>query len=189
MVDTGTGDRHDRIVEKIRKLIGDRVVGSIVLTHRHYDHVGGAAALSKSLDAPVYAHEQDAGPIKDGSARDTEAILFERRIEPVEVIPLRGGEIFSTGDHELRIIHTPGHTIGGICLFDQEKKILLSGDTVFAGGVGRWDLATGDREKLAESVRSLIALAPVDLYPGHGPCALGDGSEQIMDALRYLGEY
>jgi glyoxylase-like metal-dependent hydrolase (beta-lactamase superfamily II) len=189
VVDTGTGERVARTVEKVRKLIGEQKVEAIVLTHRHYDHVGGAASMSKTFGAPVYAHELDAGPVKEGSARGTEALMFKQEIDPVEVNSLKGGEVFSTGDHDLRVIHTPGHTIGGICLFDQEKKILLSGDTVFAGGVGRWDLSTGDRKMLASSVRTLMGLEVIDLYPGHGPCALGDGSEQIKDALRYLGEY
>lgn len=189
MVDTGTGEQASRIIEKVKKAIGENKLEAIVLTHRHFDHVGGAAAFSRALGAPVFAHELDADPVREGSAKGTEAIMFRQRIEPVMVKPLRDGEIISTGDHELKVLHTPGHTLGGICLYDKNKKILLSGDTVFAGGVGRWDLSTGDRNMLAESVRTLMGLEVIDLYPGHGPCALGDGAEQIKDALRYLGEY
>jgi hydroxyacylglutathione hydrolase len=189
VVDAGTGERHARTVERITKVVGDRRVQAIVLTHRHFDHVGGAAALSVALDAPVYAHEEDAGPLQQGSAKGTEAIMFSQRMDKVDVRPLKGGETFSTGEHDLRVVHTPGHTTGGISLYDKEKRILISGDTVFAGGVGRWDLATGDREELVVSIRSLLALAPVDLYPGHGPAAIGDASQQIEGALRILGEY
>jgi glyoxylase-like metal-dependent hydrolase (beta-lactamase superfamily II) len=188
VVDTGTGDHISRAVERIRSLVGGNGVQAIVLTHRHFDHVGGAARLSQEFDAPVFAHQLDAGPIREGSAAGTDALTFQRRVEPVSVQNLKGGEAFSTGDHDLKVIHTPGHTVGGICLYDQEHKILLSGDTVFAGGVGRWDLATGNLGELTASVRSLLALEPADLYPGHGPCALGDAHIQIRDALRYLGE-
>lgn len=188
MVDAGTGDHVSRAVEKIRKAIGEHKVQAIVLTHRHFDHVGGAAIMSKELDAPLFAHEADAGVIRDGSSKGTEALMFQRKIEPASVQNLIGGETFSTGDHDLKVIHTPGHTVGGICLYDRDHKILLSGDTVFAGGVGRWDLATGNLGELTASVRSLLALEPTDLYPGHGPCALGDAHLQIRDALRYLGE-
>lgn len=188
VVDTGTGDNTSRAVERIRRLIGGNRVQAIVLTHRHYDHVGGAATMSRELDAPLFAHEADAGVIREGSAKGTEALMFQRKVEPAPVQNLKGGETFSTGDHDLRVIHTPGHTVGGICLHDKVHKILLSGDTVFAGGVGRWDLATGNLDELAASVRSLLALEPTDLYPGHGPCALGDAHLQIRDALRYLGE-
>lgn len=188
VVDAGTGEHHVRTVDRIRKVIGDRKVQGIVLTHRHYDHVGGAAALSKDLGAPLFAHRDDAEVIREGSSKGTEALMFMRRMEAASVQNLIGGEAFTTGDHDLKVIHTPGHTAGGICLYDREHRILLSGDTVFAGGVGRWDLSTGSLKELTASVRSLLALEPVDMYPGHGPCAIGDARSQIQDALRYLGE-
>lgn len=189
VVDTGTGARSGAVIGKIRKLVDGKEVSAIVLTHCHYDHAGGAAAFSRELHAPVYAHRLDAGAVREGSGKKTVASMFSERIEPVEVADLNGGETISTGEHELRVLHTPGHTEGGLSLFDQEKKILVSGDTVFAGGVGRWDLPTGDREKLVASIKMLQALGPVDLYPGHGPSAVGDAEEQLKDALRYLGEF
>ncbi len=187
MVDTGSGTRHARVLERVTKLLGGAKLEAIILTHRHYDHTGGAAALSRALNAPLFVHKDDAAPIREGSITATEALMFGGRMERAEVSDLSGGEILSTGEHDLEVIHTPGHTIGGICLFDRAKRILLSGDTVFAGGVGRWDLATGDHSQLVESVRKLSLLDPLDLYPGHGPCALGDGGQQVKDALRYLG--
>jgi glyoxylase-like metal-dependent hydrolase (beta-lactamase superfamily II) len=189
LVDTGTGAYAHRLEEKVKKLVGENDLAGIVLTHRHFDHIGGAAELSRIFSATVYAHELDAAPIIEGSAKDTEATMFMRTPQPVLVKPLKGGEVLSTGEHNLTVIHTPGHSIGGICLFDRLNKILLSGDTVFAGGVGRWDLATGDHKLLVSSVKHLMELDIQDLYPGHGPCALGDGAEQIRDAFRYLGEY
>jgi len=109
-------------------------------------------------------------------------------MQPVEVTSLKNGEVFSTGEHELRVLHTPGHSAGSICLYEEASGALISGDTVFVGGVGRWDLPSGDYNTLVRSVKTLYELAPASIYPGHGPCGIGSGKEQIAEALSYLGE-
>ena len=188
LVDAGTGDHLRHLVRDLSDFIDVREVDTIVLTHRHYDHVGGAAQLQKACDAKVLMHQFDAAPVIEGSSSGTEARMFRRNMDPVTVSTLEGGEVLDTGEHKLQIIHCPGHTIGGISLFDTEGRNLISGDTVFAGGVGRWDLPTGDRTALVESVKRLAALRPVNLFPGHGPCAQGDAEAYLEEALDYLGE-
>ena len=89
IVDAGTGEHHARTVDKIRKIIGDRKVQGIVLTHRHYDHVGGAAALSRDLGAPLFAHRMMRGHPR-GSSKGTGALMFMRRMEAASVQNLIG---------------------------------------------------------------------------------------------------
>jgi hydroxyacylglutathione hydrolase len=188
LVDTGTGKNADKLLNKISKVTELDRIRTIVLTHRHYDHVGGAAALSKRLSAKVLIHELDAPPVRDGDPWGTEAGLFGGPMEPVPVETLKGGELLSSGASTFLVIHTPGHSAGGISLFDSSEGSLISGDTVFVGGVGRWDLTTGNHRELVQSVRKLQRLGPKNLYPGHGPSAKGDAAEQIAEALRQLGE-
>lgn len=187
LVDTGTGINHRRLVGRIDEVVGDRRV-DIVLTHRHYDHVGGARRMAEALDAEVMMHPLDAAPVREGSSEGTSANIFGEVFEAVEVSDIEDGHVIDTGDHVFTVLHTPGHSVGGICLYEGETGILISGDTVFADGVGRWDLPTGDVASLAASIRKLADLHPVDLYPGHGPCVRGRAHERMGIALRYLGE-
>jgi len=189
VVDTGTGSNHVKILAKLRSLSKGKQPNRIILTHRHYDHVGGAARLSKELDAEVYIHELDANVVETADLRGTAAHFYTSKMEPVKTNHLKGGEVFETGDHRFEVVHTPGHTAGGICLFDRGSGDLICGDTVFVGGVGRWDLESGNHKELVASVKNLISLSPKAIYPGHGEIKSIGAAVVVKDALTYLGEF
>ncbi|MBM4237132.1 MAG: MBL fold metallo-hydrolase [Euryarchaeota archaeon] len=188
LVDTGTGAHLDRTVARISELGVAGGIDRIVLTHRHFDHVGGAWELAKRFSAEVMVHELDAQPLREGDSFQTFSEMFGIEMSPMEVSAFVEGEVLSSGEHDFEILHTPGHSAGSVSLFDREGGSLICGDTVFVDGVGRWDLPSGNLKDLLHSVKKLVELEPVDLYPGHGPCAFGDARDQIAGALRYLGE-
>lgn len=188
LIDTGTGSNTQSVLDWIEELMDIKNIGRIILTHRHYDHVGGAAKLARALGATVLIHELDADPIANGDSWGTQASMFGEAMEAVEVESLNEGDIISTGDRDFLILHTPGHSVGSLSLFCEGDGTLISGDTVFVGGVGRWDLPTGNFEDLIGSLRRLGGLEVADLYPGHGPCAKGNALWHLRDALGCLGE-
>ena len=188
LVDCGTGIGVDETLLQMEKVLNGQKVATIVLTHRHFDHVGGAWRIQLEYGSKVLMLPEEAKPIREGDSESTLGLQFGGKIMPIEVEDAFEGMTISTGDHEFEVIRTPGHTIGSLVLFEPSTGILISGDTVFAGGVGRWDLPTGDREQLVSSLRKLLEMGPKDLYPGHGPMAEGNATEQIENALRSLGE-
>jgi glyoxylase-like metal-dependent hydrolase (beta-lactamase superfamily II) len=188
LVDAGTGMHHKDVLDWLSHTVKRNKVRRIVLTHRHYDHTGGAAALAKELKAEVLVHVDDARSVREGDASQTLASMFGTAGHPVEVTDLHGGEMLSTGDSNFEVIFTPGHTAGGISLWEKDKRVLVPGDTVFVGGVGRWDLPSGNYEQLVGSVKKLLSLAPQELYPGHGDSCQHGAQENILDVLHYLGE-
>jgi hydroxyacylglutathione hydrolase len=188
LIDAGTGANTQSVLDWIEKLVDSMNIGRIILTHRHYDHVGGAAKLARALGATVLIHELDAGPIANGDSWGTQASMFGEAMEAVEVESLKEGDIISTGERDFLIMHTPGHSVGSLSLFCEGDGTLISGDTVFVGGVGRWDLPTGDYDDLIGSLIRLERLEVKDLYPGHGPCAKGNALWHLRDALECLGE-
>jgi len=155
----------------------------IVLTHTHFDHIKYLKELSAMCGAEVCVHRQDAAGLVDD--RQSLALQFGER-SPM-VVPDR---VLNDGDEVggLRVIHTPGHTAGSICLYDPTEKVLFSGDTVFSdGNVGRCDSPGGDCRAISESVRRLSELEVRAIYPGHGmPCDEG-GDAVIAAAGRYTG--
>jgi hydroxyacylglutathione hydrolase len=137
----------------------------IVSTHGHPDHLGAVNAVIKATGAPFFIHEADADMLKGGSGAlngiFTPAPTADRYLED--------GDEFSLGDVAFTVLYTPGHTPGGICLYT--PGVVFTGDTLFAGSVGRTDLGDGDYKKLIESIKNKLLTLPLDtkVLPGHGP--------------------
>ncbi|WP_176720314.1 MULTISPECIES: MBL fold metallo-hydrolase [Methanobacterium] len=177
IVDTGTGENIEYLRESLKKAdlnISD--ISLIVNTHCHYDHVGG----NRYFNSKLAIHEKDALALENGDPIAVASQMFGRSIEPQKVdFKLTEGDKI----HDFEVIHTPGHTIGGICLYN--GKTLISGDTVFAnGGFGRYDLG-GDINMLRESLEKLSKLDVEYLLPGHGP-AVDNSSEHINLSNRMI---
>lgn len=147
--------------------LGVREVAAIILTHAHFDHLGGVAGLIEATGAPLYAHRADADAVP--SAEDNGGAFFGFDVcAPRVDRRLEDGEMIVAGALTLEVLHTPGHTPGGISLLGEGH--LFCGDTLFAGSVGRTDFPGGDGRTLRASVARLAALpAQTVVHPGHGP--------------------
>lgn len=157
----------------IIEALGDRPVEAIVLTHGHFDHLGGVRELMEATGAPLAVHRLDAGLATD-AARNLSGLAGVEVCAPEADIILEDGDEVPCGGTPLRVLHTPGHTAGSICLYSPGH--LISGDTLFAGSVGRTDFPGGDARALAASIREKLAPLPDDtaVYPGHGePSTIG----------------
>ena len=149
------GDTVPEIKELVKKDNLD--VRAIFLTHGHYDHVGGVAALRKKYkDIPVYLHPEDAG-------KDTE-LMPTRALDPVTL--WRDGDVVMVGELQVEVLHTPGHSAGSVTLRCQD--VLFTGDTLFAQSVGRTDFPGGSQEALMASLKRLGELeGDYQVLPGH----------------------
>ena len=168
LVDAGSGTGHERVVEGIRRILGDGRLDMIVLTHCHYDHVGGVGMLMDEFQCPAYAGHYDATYIRMAERRHVLSDVFGAPISPVEISDLSDGDVIDLGNRKFRVIWTPGHTEGGICLFDDDSGALFSGDTLFDIGVGRTDFPGGSMRELRNSIECLSNIDIRELYPGHG---------------------
>lgn len=156
-------------VEKITDKITEHGLNLkyIILTHAHFDHMMALEELREQMHVPVYIHEHDAqallhpeqsymyqfGGIKT-SCRATDFLLTD-------------GDVLKLGQSKIKIIHTPGHTMGSICLIAEDN--IISGDTLFRGDIGRYDLYGGDYNQLLQSLKKLSDLeGDYKIYPGHG---------------------
>ena len=168
LVDAGSGLGHRNVADAIRSILGERSLDMVVATHCHYDHVGGLAAIVEEFGCVAYAGELDAPSIRDADDRYTLASAFDGVVRPVDVGDLKDGDVLDLGDSRFRVISTPGHTRGSICLYDEASGALISGDTLFETGVGRTDFAGGSMTDLRRSLAVLSNIDIRELYPGHG---------------------
>ncbi len=155
----------------------------IILTHLHYDHTAALDKLKLRGQTVVMMHEADAKAIGTSASA---AHFFGARAPKfrVDTVLTDGAEI-DLGDSTLRVIHTPGHTPGSICLYEAQSKSLFSGDTVFPyGSIGRADLPGGSSRDLIHSISRLVTLDVSVLYPGHGEVTANNVNEQIKQSLK-----
>lgn len=159
-------------------------VEKIVLTHGHYDHVGAVNELKKATGAIVIAHEEEQELILNPD------LSLARYISPDFSIPevdayMKEGDRISVGDLSFTVMHTPGHTQGGMCLYGH--GVLFSGDTVFYGTLGRWDFPTGNLSKLVHSITKRIFSLPDEtvIYSGHGPATTVGAEKKQNEVLRW----
>ncbi len=144
-----------------------RQVAAIVLTHGHFDHLGGAAELMAATGAPLLVHDLDAHAVTSADRNGGVQFGFDA-VAPGVDRRLADGDRIEAGQLVLEVLHTPGHTPGGISLLGDGH--LFSGDTLFSGSVGRTDFPGGDARTLRASVARLGALPPeTTVHPGHGP--------------------
>lgn len=177
LIDAGMG-----LVDQVKECVGDLNVESIVLTHRHIDHVADARKLSEELDATLLAADKEAKALREGDEMSILSSSFGISFTPLEIETL---EIDNFSGFEVLI--TPGHTEESICLYHPDEKILFSGDTVFAnGGAGRTDLPTGNRKKLVESIGKLNKLDVDSMYPGHMSTVEKNANAHIEQSLKNL---
>jgi len=155
----------------------------ILLTHGHFDHIGAVNELRDITGAKVYAYEDEAALLLSGEMN--ESIRLGRKNYIVECDKLlKEGDIIEIGEGKLKVIHTPGHTAGGACFYDEENRILFAGDTLFKDSVGRYDLATASGEALFDSIKNKLFKLPdeVRVFPGHNS-ATTIGREKVHNMV------
>ena len=141
----------------------------IVVTHGHIDHVGGAARLKKATGAPVLLNQNDLPLLKMMDVQAAWLGLATPEVAPPDA-SAEDGMTAGIAGHTATVIHTPGHTQGSICLHFAPEKLLLAGDTLFAGSIGRTDLPGGDSRQIIRSINDRLLVLPDETYviPGHG---------------------
>jgi len=172
IIDTGVGNRANPLWPQLEGLgVGPRNIDKVVITHAHHDHAMGAFLILEKARPKVYIHEKDTRYIATRLG-DT-------------LVKVNEGDVIETELWPLEVIWTPGHTEGGMCLYNPEHRILFSGDTVFPDGYyGRYDGDSGSFQAIVESLRKLDALDVEALLSGHGSPVITGGNTHIDHALR-----
>lgn len=143
-------------------------IQAVLLTHGHFDHIGGVSALVEKYKVPVYAMEDEVTLLGDMnlnlSCRMREGFTVEN------VSTLKDGQGLKLAGFDIKVIATPGHTSGGTCFYIPDEGVIFTGDTLFAECIGRTDLPTGNTSTLVRSIREKLLVLPEDVivYPGHG---------------------
>lgn len=171
-VDPGCGNEQE--IAEVTSFVKQRGLKPvcIMLTHGHFDHVLGVAELAAAYGGlPVYMHPSDRTTLENNTYFTR--VFGVATPEPFQTVDITEGSVVKVGDLSFEVIETPGHTPGGVCFLEREEKVLFSGDTLFAGSIGRTDHPGGDYDALMKSIfeKLIILDGDVKVIPGHGPAS------------------
>ena len=167
IVDTGVGNRDNPIFPQLAELgIKPENIKQVILTHAHHDHAMGTYLILEKVTPKIYVHEKDTKYIASSFGES--------------LVKVNEGDIIETPIGSFTVYWTPGHTSGSMCLYNQEKKILISGDTVFPDGYyGRYDGESGSLDAIIDSLKKLTELDCDVMLPGHGSPVFQDANTHI----------
>ncbi|MCF7798391.1 MBL fold metallo-hydrolase [Candidatus Woesearchaeota archaeon] len=180
LIDPGSNNHQD--IATIQAGINDKKLRAVIYTHNHFDHVMGGYYFK---NVPHYMHQADINTLEENStyyqAKRNLNIILPEQIEPLQ-------ERMNIGAFSFQIIHTPGHSKGGVCLLFAEEKFVLTGDTLFCGTCGRTDLPHASTSEMKASLKLLAELDDeLSIYPGHGrPSSIGAEQKSIQALIEQL---
>ncbi|MCL2187872.1 MAG: MBL fold metallo-hydrolase [Defluviitaleaceae bacterium] len=167
LIDAGCSEVDIKSLEKC--ITGHEItVKAMLLTHGHYDHITAISAIKTLTRAPVYCHEEEREMLETPSLN-----LSTHTGKPISAVAegtFKDDDTFEVGEVTLRVLHTAGHTPGGVCLYDAENGVLFTGDTLFRSSIGRTDFPNGDHALLVKNITSKLLTLPEEtrVFPGHG---------------------
>lgn len=145
---------------------------AIILTHAHFDHIGAVTLVREAFKIPVYIHKQEEKWLGDPALNGSQLFMHVEpiRVNPAEHIITQEGEM-KIGDFECNVFHTPGHSPGSVSFYFKKDDVVISGDALFQGSIGRTDLPGGNEAQLLKSIHDKLLILPEETYvlSGHGP--------------------
>lgn len=159
------GGNETQILDQVKQL--GFTVKYIIATHGHADHVCGNRTLKEQTGALIIMHQADEDFFGQEEVKQFFSVLGLEHSPPADII-VNEGDVIEIGEEKIQVIHTPGHTPGGMCLYNEPD--LFTGDTLFAGGIGRTDFPGGEHKQLMDSINQKLFSLPAEtvVWPGHG---------------------
>lgn len=183
LIDTGLPSAFPILEQQLGRLglgVGD--LHLVVLTHEHVDHIGGVPFLPPAVTVAAHLRAANKIDLQDEFVMMNRAFDGESRQFPVD-IHLEGGTVIDVGGCALRALHTPGHCSGAICLYEPERQLLFTGDTIFAGGTLGGIFPSGNISDYIATLQQLSGLRVRQLFPGHGRIS-SDPAGDLEKAIR-----
>lgn len=184
LIDSSSQNNSQVIVEGLKEIgVSPKSIDLVLFTHAHADHISGSASFKA---AEMAMHKLDANYVNAKDQMYTASAALGLDYFPKIKRFLSPGEKIDFKPFNLEVVYTPGHTKGSVCFFDKGQKLLFSGDLLFKRGFGRFDLLSGDKQELFDSINSVKKLNFETLLPGHGLVLKEKQAENIEFALKAL---